>query len=215
LHATHRLSEEERQRILLTCNQPQYAALPPRQIVPALAVLALYIDSESSFYRDLHHAVQCHLRGRARLLQEARQCRGLGRTDAMRSGRWTSPICPSPFEGSGFTSIWWLMSGAAWWWLGSWLRWNRPRLRLIGTSGLPQKALPTPQRLRQQPVQPASADPKCGQLQCNARGNAGNTAGGEGCAQILFHANGLQLQPLLGIPVPNNHVPTRLPDLAV
>ena len=28
----HRLSEEERQRILLTCNQPEYAALPPGQI---------------------------------------------------------------------------------------------------------------------------------------------------------------------------------------
>jgi putative transposase len=25
----HRLSEEERQRILLTCNQPEYASLPP------------------------------------------------------------------------------------------------------------------------------------------------------------------------------------------
>ncbi|MCX5944301.1 MAG: IS3 family transposase, partial [Cyanobacteria bacterium] len=25
----NRLSEEERQRILLTCNQPEYAALPP------------------------------------------------------------------------------------------------------------------------------------------------------------------------------------------
>jgi transposase-like protein len=33
----HRLSEEERQRILLTCNQPEYASLPPGQIVPALA----------------------------------------------------------------------------------------------------------------------------------------------------------------------------------
>jgi len=30
----HRLSEEERQRILLTCNQPEYASLPPGQIVP-------------------------------------------------------------------------------------------------------------------------------------------------------------------------------------
>jgi hypothetical protein len=26
---SHRLSEEERQRILLTCNQPEYASLPP------------------------------------------------------------------------------------------------------------------------------------------------------------------------------------------
>ncbi|MGB7565980.1 MAG: hypothetical protein WBM08_14670 [Prochlorococcaceae cyanobacterium] len=34
----HRLSERECQPILLTCNQPEYASLPPGQmIVPALA----------------------------------------------------------------------------------------------------------------------------------------------------------------------------------
>ena len=33
----HRLSEEERQRILFTCNQPEYASLPLEQIVPSLA----------------------------------------------------------------------------------------------------------------------------------------------------------------------------------
>jgi transposase len=31
-HVAHRLSEEERQRILLTCNEPEFAALPPGQI---------------------------------------------------------------------------------------------------------------------------------------------------------------------------------------
>ena len=36
-HVAHRLSEEERQRILLTCNEPEFAALPPGQIVPVLA----------------------------------------------------------------------------------------------------------------------------------------------------------------------------------
>ncbi len=68
----HRLSEEERQRILLTCNQPEYASLPPGQIVPALADQGLYIGSESSFYRVLHQAGQCHRRGRARLPQQPR-----------------------------------------------------------------------------------------------------------------------------------------------
>ena len=71
-HVAHRLSEEERQRILLTCNQPEFAALPPGQIVPALADQGLYIGSESSFYRVLHQAGQCHHRGRARLPQEPR-----------------------------------------------------------------------------------------------------------------------------------------------
>ena len=68
----HRLSEEERQRILLTCNQPEYASLPPGQIVPALADQGLYIGSESSFYLVLHQAGQCNRRGRARLPQEPR-----------------------------------------------------------------------------------------------------------------------------------------------
>ena len=55
-HVAHRLSEEERQRILLTCNRPEYATLPPGQIVPALADQGLFIGSESSFFRVLHQA---------------------------------------------------------------------------------------------------------------------------------------------------------------
>ena len=36
-HVSHRLSVEECQRILLTCNEPKYASHPPGQIVPDLA----------------------------------------------------------------------------------------------------------------------------------------------------------------------------------
>jgi hypothetical protein len=36
-HVMHRLSEEERRQILLTCNQPEHASLPPGQVVSALA----------------------------------------------------------------------------------------------------------------------------------------------------------------------------------
>ena len=50
-YVAHRLSEEERQRILLTCNEPEFAALPPGQIVPILADQGLFIGSERSFYR--------------------------------------------------------------------------------------------------------------------------------------------------------------------
>lgn len=69
---SHRLSEEERQRILLTCNQSEFAALPPGQIVPALADQGVYIGSERSFYRVLHDHGQAHHRGRARPPQEPR-----------------------------------------------------------------------------------------------------------------------------------------------
>jgi len=53
-HVSHRLSEEERQRILLTCNPPEFAALPPGQIMPILTDRGLYYGSERSFYRVLH-----------------------------------------------------------------------------------------------------------------------------------------------------------------
>ena len=67
---TDRLTAEERQRILLTCNQPEFAALPPEKIVPPLADRGLYIGSERSFYRVLHAHSQVHRRGRARPPQE-------------------------------------------------------------------------------------------------------------------------------------------------
>ena len=69
---SHRLSEEERQRILLTCNQPEFAALPPGQIVPILADRGQYIGSERSFYRVLNDNSQVHRRGRAKPPQEPR-----------------------------------------------------------------------------------------------------------------------------------------------
>lgn len=63
---SHRLREEERQRILLTCNQSEFAALPPGHIVPILADRGLYIGPERSFYRVLHDHGQAHRRGCAR-----------------------------------------------------------------------------------------------------------------------------------------------------
>ena len=69
---SHRLTDEERQRILLTCNQPEFAALPPGLIVPILADRGLYIGPERSFYRVLHDHGQAHRRGRARPPQEPR-----------------------------------------------------------------------------------------------------------------------------------------------
>jgi len=71
-HVPHRLSEQERQEILAVCNQPQYAALPPAQIVPDLADQGKFLASESSFYRVLHTHQQEQHRGRARPPQEPR-----------------------------------------------------------------------------------------------------------------------------------------------
>ena len=42
-------SVRKRQRILLTCNEPELAALPSRHNVPVLVDRGLYIGSECSF----------------------------------------------------------------------------------------------------------------------------------------------------------------------
>ena len=61
----NRLSEQERTEILVTANQPEFANLPPSQIVPTLADDGRYIASESSFYRILRENKQLVHRGKA------------------------------------------------------------------------------------------------------------------------------------------------------
>ncbi len=63
----NRLSEAEREHIVALCNRPEYASLPPCQIVPALADRGEYVASESTFYRVLREAGQANHRGRAQL----------------------------------------------------------------------------------------------------------------------------------------------------
>lgn len=71
-HVAHRLSEDEPQRILLTCNEPEFAVLPPDPIMRLLVDRGVYIGSERSFCQVLHAHVQAHRRGRARPPQESR-----------------------------------------------------------------------------------------------------------------------------------------------
>ena len=72
IQVAHRLSEEERQSILLACKEPLYISLPSGQIVPILADQGLYIGLERSFYRVLNSHGQLHCCVRARLPQEPR-----------------------------------------------------------------------------------------------------------------------------------------------
>lgn len=66
----NKLSEQEREEILETCNRDEYADLSPSQIVPKLADKGVYLASESSFYRILKAADQLHHRGRAKEKQK-------------------------------------------------------------------------------------------------------------------------------------------------
>jgi putative transposase len=62
---SNKLSEAERQAILEVCNEPEYASLPPSQIVPTLMDKGSYLGSESSFYRLLKASSQLNRRGQS------------------------------------------------------------------------------------------------------------------------------------------------------
>ena len=98
-YVAHRLSEEERQRILLTCNEPEFAALPPGQIVPILADRGLFIGSERSFYRVLHRHGQVHRRGRARSPQEPRPVPRLRAAGTKQVWCWDITYLPTTVRG--------------------------------------------------------------------------------------------------------------------
>lgn len=62
----NKLTSEERNQVLETCHRPEFASLPPSQIVPRLADAGHYIASESTFYRVLRAADEQHHRGRSK-----------------------------------------------------------------------------------------------------------------------------------------------------
>jgi putative transposase len=62
----NKLTEDERRQILAIANEPEFAHMPPSQIVPILADRGRYLASESSFYRVLREADQLAHRGEAK-----------------------------------------------------------------------------------------------------------------------------------------------------
>ena len=64
--SANKLSHDERRQILAIANEPEFARMPPSQIVPILADRGCYVASESSFYRVLREADQLSHRGKAR-----------------------------------------------------------------------------------------------------------------------------------------------------
>ena len=60
----NRIPDEGRRLIIEICNSPEYASMPPCEIVPALADKGIYIASESTFYRVLREEKMLNHRGR-------------------------------------------------------------------------------------------------------------------------------------------------------
>ena len=61
----NKLTPEEKKEIIDTVNKPEYASMPPCELVPALADEGKYIGSESTIYRVLREEKMQNHRGRS------------------------------------------------------------------------------------------------------------------------------------------------------
>jgi len=192
-NVSHRLSEEERQQILLTCNELEFAALPLGQIVPVLANRGLFIGSVHSFYRVLHGNGQAHRRGRARLPKEPRPVPRLHAGGSNQVWNWDISYLPTSVKG-----IWLYLYLVMDVWSRKVLAWDvesseDPKLAasLIGRACLRERIT----RQRKQPLI-LHAD------NCNAiRAAPGSATRRARRVEILLQAKGLKRQTLLRVVV--------------
>jgi putative transposase len=84
----NKLTPQEREQIVETCNEETYRSLPPSQIVPALADKAVYLASESSFYRVLKEVDQLHRRGKAQVPRNLSKPKGYKATAPNQVWSW-------------------------------------------------------------------------------------------------------------------------------
>lgn len=84
------------------CHLPEYASMPPCQIVPRLADQGTYIVSESSFYRVLHAAGEQHHRGRSQKPRRLNPPKGYCATGPNQVWSWDITWLPSPIRGMYF-----------------------------------------------------------------------------------------------------------------
>lgn len=97
----HKLTAEERQRVLDVCHEARFADLPPAQIVPRLADEGVYIASESSFYRILRSAQEQHHRGRTKAPVASEPQRHVAQ-EANQIWSWDVTYLPSRVRGMFF-----------------------------------------------------------------------------------------------------------------
>ena len=97
-----KLSDEERDQIVATCNLPEFASLPPSQMVPRLADQGIWIASESSFYRVLRERGQNHRRGRARPATRRKPPTSFEAKAPCQVWSWDITWLPVPISGAFF-----------------------------------------------------------------------------------------------------------------
>lgn len=95
----HKLTELERQRIINVTNKPEYASLPPSQIVPRLADKGIYIASEASFYRVLKEHNQLKHREKSKPSRNIHKPRALVATAPNQIYTWDITYLPTQVKG--------------------------------------------------------------------------------------------------------------------
>jgi putative transposase len=98
----NKLAPQERENLLSVFSEPEYASLPPSQVVPALADKGVYLASESTCYRVLHAAGQQHERGRARQRQQRAKPNEYEANGANQAWSWDVTWLKGPARGTFF-----------------------------------------------------------------------------------------------------------------
>ena len=95
----HRFSEEERQQVLATINDPEYADLTPAQIVARLTEQGGWVGSESSIYRIMRQEGLLNHRGRSRPPRQPQEPPALEATGINQVLAWDITLLPGPVKG--------------------------------------------------------------------------------------------------------------------
>lgn len=96
---SNQLSELEREALLAAANEPEFADLPPGQIVPRLADANRYLASESTLYRCLRKAGQLAHRRPERPARPRCKPQALSATAPDQLVSWDITYLPTPIRG--------------------------------------------------------------------------------------------------------------------
>ena len=98
----HRFSPQERQRVLNTVTEPDFADLTPAQIVAILAEDGVYVGSESTIYRIMREEGLLTHRLRSRPARAPRATPVLEATGIHQVLAWDITLLPGPSKGQFF-----------------------------------------------------------------------------------------------------------------
>ena len=96
---SNKLSIEECQAIIETCNRKEYASLAPSQIVPTLLDSGVYLASESSFYRVLKRMKLQNHRGRSQIPTKRAKPTSFAASEPNQVWSWDITYLPSKVIG--------------------------------------------------------------------------------------------------------------------